>query len=72
MQFFKKRDDKKLRLALEYGVILSETAKERGVELTTEIVQRMEDIVVKEFAIKNASKVACEMQVNILAAFETQ
>lgn len=63
--------NKKLRLAVEYGVILSETAKNRGVELTPEMVKKMEEIVLNEFKNKSATRVAIEMTPNILAVFET-
>ena len=61
---------KKLLLALEYGVILSETAKNRKVNLTPEMVKKMEEIVSNEFKNHSASKVALDMIPNILAVFE--
>ncbi len=57
-------------LAVEYGVILSETAKKRGVKLTPEMVKKMEEIVVNEFSKKSTQTVALEMEPNILAVFE--
>jgi hypothetical protein len=62
---------KKLLLAVEYGVILSETAKQRGVELTPDMVKKMEVIVENEFNNKDATRVSVEMIPNILAVFET-
>lgn len=63
--------DKKLRLAFEYGVVLADVAKQQGVEVTPELIARAEEIIVNEFSRRSASKVACEMTVNLLAAFET-
>jgi len=62
--------NKKLLLALEYGVILSETAQARGVKLTPEMVKKMEEIVSNEFKNKSTQKVALEMEPNILSVFE--
>lgn len=63
--------NKKLQLAVEYGIILSETAKVRGVELTPDMVKKMEEIVVNEFKRKSTQTVGLEMEPNILAVFET-
>ncbi len=60
----------KLLLAVEYGIILSETAKKRGVKLTPEMVKKMEEIVANEFTNKSTEKVGLEMEPNILAVFE--
>ena len=68
LQFYNK---KKLKLAFEYGLVMADVAKQNGIEITPELVQRAEEIIVKEFSNKNASKVACEMVPNILASFET-
>lgn len=61
---------KKLRLAFEYGLTLSNTMHEMKQELTFDIVSRAEDIMVKEFSTKTASKVACEMTPNLMASIE--
>ena len=62
---------KKLRLAFEYGVTIGDVAKWQNVVLTPKIIERAEEIIVSEFSSKSASKVANEMQVNLLAIFET-
>ena len=62
---------KKLLLAFEYGVILSQVAKEHNVELTPEIVKRAEQVLINEFQTKSPTKLAVEMTPNILAIFET-
>jgi hypothetical protein len=61
----------KLLLSFEYGVCISETAKERGVELTPEMVKRAEEIIEKEFKSQTAEYCATHMVPNILAVFET-
>jgi len=61
----------KLLLAVEYGVILSETAKKQGVELTPKMVEKMQEIVFNEFKNNNTTRVSVEMVPNILAVFET-
>lgn len=62
--------NKKLLLALEYGIILSETATNKGIRLTPEMVKKMEEIVSNEFKNKSTETVALEMEPNILAVFE--
>lgn len=57
---------------MEYGFTLSEVAHDRGVKLTPEMVQRLEDILLKELKIKTWRHVCLEMIPNILASFETQ
>lgn len=61
---------KKLLLAVEYGIILSETAKKKGVKLTPEIVKKMEEIIENEFSRKSTQRVGLDMLPNILAVFE--
>jgi len=62
----------KLKLAFEYGVTIADVAKQNNVEVTPELIARAEEILIKEFSSKSASKVACEMIPNILATFETK
>lgn len=62
---------KKLLLAFEYGVVISEVAKEKGVDLSAEISNRAEEIICKEFDTKGPERLAIEMIPNILAVFET-
>jgi hypothetical protein len=61
----------KLLLAFEYGLVLSDVAKQKGVELTPEIVKRAEDLLEKEFKANTASYNATHMVPNLLAIFET-
>jgi len=58
-------------LAFEYGMTISEVAKERGVPLTANHMKIAEEIITKEFREKTAERVAVEMIPNILAVFET-
>ena len=61
---------KKLILAVEYGITLSETMKGMNQELTPEIVKRAEDIILKEFSIKNPERLSIEMIPNLMASIE--
>ena len=63
-------DNKKLRLAFEYGLVIADVAKQREIILTPEIIIRAEEIIIKEFSSKSATKVACDMEPNILAILE--
>jgi len=61
---------KKLLLAFEYGLVLSETARSRGIELTAEHVERAETMLINEFQSFNASRLAGHMVPNIMTVFE--
>lgn len=61
---------KKLLVAFEYGVILSEVAKEKGIVLTPEIVGKAEVIILDVFRRNNTQNVAVEMIPTILSIFE--
>lgn len=63
---------KKLLLSFEYGLIFSETAKSRGIELTPELVNKMEEIISGEFKKKSPTRLSVDMIPNILASFETK
>ncbi len=62
----------KLRLAFEFGVIMSEVAKGMSVELTPEIVARAEGIVVNQATTKSDTEMAGMMNACALAAFEPE
>jgi hypothetical protein len=62
--------EKKLLLAFEYGLAISETAKEMKIELTPEIVNRAEGILMVNCIMENSEHVALNMLPNILASFE--
>jgi hypothetical protein len=61
---------KTLRLAFEFGLVLSEVAKERKMELTSEISGRAESILIKELKDKGFRKTALNFIPLILAALE--
>ncbi len=62
--------NKKLLLAFEFGMAVSEIAKEQRVEMTPEIVKRAEDIILNESLTRNASQIAGAWQGLLLAVFE--
>ena len=59
-----------LRIALEFGLVLSEVAKEQKIEITPEITQRAEDIFVNEIKLKGMKKTALNFVPLVLAALE--
>lgn len=61
---------KEMKMMLEYGFTLSEVAHERGFPLSKEVIQRCEDILMKELKTKGWRQVTLEMIPNILASFE--
>lgn len=63
--------NQKLLLSFEYGLTLSEVARKRKIKLTPETVERMEHIILEEFKKCTSERLAIDMTVNILAAFET-
>lgn len=68
LPFFRK---KKLLLAFEYGVIMCETARERGIEVTKEMVARAEEMIENEFVNNDVTHCAMQMLPNVLSVFET-
>lgn len=67
-KFFNKQ---KLLLAFEYGVVLGDVAKQKGVEVTPEMVKRAEHLIEQEFTNNTAERLALDMIPNLLAIFET-
>ena len=62
--------NRKVLLAFEYGVVLSETAKKLNVELTPEIVAKAGVMIVGEFSTKTAEQLASDMGPNLISVFE--
>ncbi len=62
---------KKLLMAFEYGLTISEVAHEQKVELTPEMIQKAEKIILDSFSRNTTERVATEMLPTILAVFET-
>lgn len=60
----------KLRLAFEYGLTISEVAHANKVELTKEIVERAEKVLISEFSSQTPTFLATQMVPIILSIFE--
>jgi len=60
----------KLRLAIEFGTVVSETAQKMNVEITPEIMERAEKIIINELRTRSAQQVANDMIGIILSVFE--
>lgn len=56
--------------ALEYGVILTESARGLGKEVTKELVEKLEKVVQGEFPIKTSEQLNTNMMLNVMAALE--
>ncbi len=69
-RFSKAEREKKILLAFEYGLNLSEVAREMKIELTAEHVLRAEKMITSEFENQTASFLAGNMSPNILTVFE--
>jgi hypothetical protein len=63
---------KTVKLALEFGVVLSRVASKEKIEMTTEIVARAEDIFINEVRTNGLTKTACQFVPLILAALEVK
>lgn len=61
---------KKVLLALEFGLAISEVAKKMEVELTKEIVERAENIFLSELKTRSDQQIANDFTALILASFE--
>ena len=61
---------KTLDLAIEFGLLLSEVAKEEEIEITPEITQRAEDIFKKEIKLNGFKKTAVNFTPLLLASLE--
>jgi len=61
---------REMLMMFEYGFTLSEVAHDRGMKFDKEVVQRCEDILMKELKLKDWKQVTIEMVPNILASFE--
>ena len=61
---------KTVRLALEFGLVLSEVAKEKDVEITPEITERAEKVFINEIRTNGLESTACQFVPLILSCFE--
>lgn len=62
--------NKTVRLALEFGLVVSEVAKERNFTMTPEITKRAEKIFINELKTKSLENIAVNFVPLILACFE--
>jgi hypothetical protein len=61
-----------LRLAFEFGLVLSEVAKEKGVTITSDISSRAEKILLNELKTNGFEKTALNFVPLVLASFEVK
>jgi NOL1/NOP2/fmu family ribosome biogenesis protein len=61
---------KKLITSFEYGLNIAKVAKDNNIELTKELVERAEKMIINELSCKNYKIVNKEMIPNILAVFQ--
>lgn len=66
----KAEQEKKILLAFEYGLNLSEVAHEMKIPLTAEHTERAEKMLANEFATQNSSFLAGNMVPNLMTVFE--
>ncbi len=71
LMFFGIFRHKKLLLSFEYGVIISQVAKEQNIELTPEIIKRAENVIMDSFCRYSPQELSVEMLPIILSIFET-
>ena len=62
--------NKTLKVAFEFGVVLSEVAKEKGITLTPVMSARAEEILINELKINGLSKTALNFVPLTLAVLE--
>lgn len=60
----------KILLAFEYGLNLSEVAREMKIDLTADHIKRAEEMIENEFKTQNASFLAGNMTPNLMTVFE--
>jgi len=63
---------KTLRLAFEFGLVLSDVAKERNIKLTPEISERAEKILINELKTRGLYKTQMDFVPLILASLEVK
>lgn len=69
-RIFKLYSEQELLLSFEYGLVISESAKEMKVEITPDISRKAEIMIVGEFSSKSSQELADQMIPNILSVFE--
>lgn len=63
-------DREKITLAFEYGLVLSEVANDRKIEITPELVAKAESMLLGEFESQSPTNLAVNMIPNIMSVFE--
>ncbi len=63
-------DEEKLLLVFEYGVVISQVARDRGVDLTKELIEKAETMIKGEARTQSSEHMAVNMIPNILSVFE--
>lgn len=61
---------KKLLLAFEYGVILSQVALENNIKVTPEMMKRAEELIIPEFTDSTPTRLSTQMVPNLLAILQ--
>jgi hypothetical protein len=61
---------KKVLMAFEFGVVISDVAKQLNVEITPEMVKKAEKLLLNEYRNGTAEKFACNMIAYTLAVLE--
>lgn len=59
-----------IRLAVEFGTVVSETAKKMNFDITPEVMERAENIIINELRTRTPTQVAGDMVALVLAVFE--
>lgn len=63
-------DKQKTLLALEYGLVFSDTARKMKIKITAELVEKLEEMILGEFPHKSPTRLSIDMIPNILSVFE--
>lgn len=61
----------KLLLATEYAMIVADVCQQRGIPITAQLVDKLEEMILGEFPTKSAQTLAMDMIPNVLSIFET-
>jgi len=64
--------DKTLKIAFEFGVVLSETSRKMNIEVTEKIVVRAENVLINEIKENGFKKTALNFTPLILAVLEIE
>ena len=59
-----------MKVAFEFGLVLSETAKAKSIELTPEMVKKAEEVLINEIKINGLNKTAVNFVPLVLTVFE--